>query len=110
MIVAHLIGGNEIVGFNDGIVIVNGEELKVSYKDLAYVCGNISLGDLDTSVTILRDSEDVQNDYIKLVQDFDDELGEDFVIDNHLTKEVCFSSYEIDFENKTIVLKIDTYE
>lgn len=110
MIVAHLIGGNEIVGFNDGIVIVNGEELKTSYEELAYVCGSISLGDLDTSITTLRDSEKVQKDYIKLVQEFNNELGAEFVIDNHLTKEVCFSSYKLDLENRTLVLEIDTYE
>lgn len=110
MIVAHLIGGNEITGIRNGIVIINGEKLDTSYEDLVSVCGNISLGDLDTSITVRRSSEDVQRDYIKLVKEFDDELGEEFVIDNHLTKEICYSSYEVDFENKTLVLKIDTYE
>ena len=110
MIVAHLIGGNEIKGISNGIVIINDEKLETSYEDLVSVCGNISLGDLDTSITIRRTEEDVQNDYIKLVQDFDDALGEEFVINNHLTKEVCYSTYEVDVENKTLTLKIDTYE
>jgi hypothetical protein len=110
MIVAHLIGGNEITGIRNGIVIINGEKLKTSYEDLVSVCGNISLGELDTSINIRRSGEDVQNDYIELVQQFDYELGKYFVIDNHLTKEVCYSSYEVDFENKTLTLTIDTYE
>lgn len=110
MIVAHLIGGNEIKGISNGIVIINDEKLETSYEDLVSVCGNISLGDLDTSITIRRSAEDVQNDYIKLVQKFDDELGKDFVVDNHLTEEVCYSTYEVDFESKTLTLKIDTYE
>ena len=110
MIVGHLIGGNEVVGFTDGIVIVNGEKLKTSYRDLASVCGSISLGDLDTSITALRDFEKVQRDYIKLVKDFDSELGANFVIENHLAKAVCYSSYKIDVENKTLVLEINTYE
>ena len=110
MIVAHLIGGNEIKGIRNGIVIVNGEELETSYEMLVAVCGNISLGDLDTSITIRRTEKDVEKDYIELVQDFDEELEADFVINNKLTKEVCYSSYEVDFENKSLVLKIDTYE
>ncbi|MGE7840687.1 hypothetical protein ACQKNX_07840 [Lysinibacillus sp. NPDC093712] len=110
MIVAHLIGGNEILGISDGTVIINEEKLKVGYRDLAYVCGSISLGDLDTSITPLRDSEDVQNDYIRMVKRFDDTLGGEFVISNYLTKEVSYSSYEVDFENRTLVLKIDIYD
>lgn len=109
MIVAHLIGGNEISGIRKGIVIINGEELRTSYEDLVSVCGNISLGDLDTSIHARRSAREVRFDYAKLVQDFDDELCEDFVIDNHLTEEVCYSKYEVDFENKTLVLEIDTY-
>lgn len=109
MIVAHLIGGNEIKGISDGIVIVNGKQLETSYKDLARVCGSISLGDLDTSTSVRRDEDDVENDYIKLVLAFDDELGEDFVIDNHLTKQVDFSEYDVDFKNKKLVLTISTY-
>ncbi|KLA07079.1 hypothetical protein B4086_5555 [Bacillus cereus] len=110
MIVAHLIGGNMIEGFGDGVVIINNKQLETSYKDLAYVCGSIPLGDLDTSISLRRTEEHVQSDYIKLVRGFDDELGEDFVINNHLTKEVSFSTYEIDIENKTLTLKIETYE
>jgi len=116
MIVAHLIGGNEIKGFSKGIVFINGKQLETSYEDLASVCGSISLGDLDTSLTTWRNAENVQNDYIKLVQDleivkdFDENLGEEFVIKNHLTEEICYSEYEIDFENKSLVLKIETYE
>lgn len=110
MIVAHLIGGNEVKGIINGIVIINGKELETKYEDLAAVCGNISLGDLDTSITIRRSEKDVQNDYVKLVQSFDDQLGEEFVINNHLTQQVSYSTYEIDFENKTLTLKIDTYE
>lgn len=109
MIVAHLIGGNEIEGIQNGTVIINGEKLKTSYEDLVSVCGNISLGELDTSTNIRRTDKHVQNDYIKLVQKFDDELGEDFVVNNHLTKEVCYSSYVVDFESKTLILKIDAY-
>ncbi|HHB2481369.1 TPA: hypothetical protein ACORDH_002820 [Bacillus cereus] len=110
MIVAHLIGGNEILGIKKGIVIINGNELEASYEELVNVCGNISLGDLDTSITNYRDSEDVQRDYIELVQQYDEEISEDFVIHNHLTAEVCYSSYDVDFEKKTLTLKIDTYE
>ena len=66
MIVGHLIGGNEVTGFTDGIVIINGEKLKTSYKDLTYVCGNISLGDLDTSITVLRDFENVNLKFTKM--------------------------------------------
>lgn len=110
MIVAHLIGGNEIKGISEGIVIINGNKLSTTYEDLVQVCGNISLGDLDTSITTLRDSDDVQRDFINLVYEFNDELEESFVIDNHLTKEVCHSEYEIDFENESLVLKIDTYD
>ncbi|HFK1435107.1 TPA: hypothetical protein ACGXNJ_005261 [Bacillus cereus] len=110
MIVAHLIGGNEIKGIKKGIVFINGKQLETSYEDIANVCGNISLGDLDTSVDVRRDAEDVQRDYINLVQEYDEEIGEDFVIDNHLTAEICYSTYEIDIENKTLTLKIDTYE
>lgn len=110
MIVAHLIGGNEIKGICNGVVIINGKQLETSYQDLAAVCGNISLGDLNTNTDICRDWEDVQRDYIKLVQDFDEDIDESFVIDNHLVAEICYSEYEIDIETKTLVLKIDTYE
>lgn len=110
MIVAHLIGGNEIKGINEGTVVINGKTLKNSYGELVSVCGNISLGALDTSVSRFRDADDVQNDFIALVEEFDEDLGSDFVIDNHLTKDVCYSAYEVDFENKTLVLSIDTYE
>lgn len=110
MIVGHLIGGNEIVGIREGIVIINDEQLKVSYEDLVAVCGNISLGDLDTSITTFRSEEAVERDYIELIQAQYEEIDEDFVIDNHLAKQVCYSSYEIDFEKKTLILKIDTYE
>ncbi|MFB8094307.1 hypothetical protein ACFC3I_11800 [Bacillus velezensis] len=110
MIVAHLIGGNEIEGISNGVVIINGEKLDASYEDLASVCGSIELGDLNTSITIHRSSEDVLRDYIKLVQDFDAELGEEFVINNHLTAEVRCSTYQVNFEYKTLTLIIDTYE
>lgn len=106
MIVAHLIGGNEIKGIRNGIVIINGEQLETSYEDLASVCGSISLGDLDTT----RSAERIQSDYIELVREHDEDLDEDFVLDNHLTAEICYSEYEIDIENKTLTLKIDTYE
>ena len=109
MIVGHLIGGNEIKGIRNGVVIINGEKLETKYEDLASICGNISLGDLDTSTSVRRSKEDVQNDYIKLVRSFDNELGDEFVINNHLTQEVCYSTYEIN-ENNTLVLTIDTYE
>lgn len=110
MIVAHLIGGNEVKGITNGIVVINGEQLKASYQELAQVCGNISLDSLDASISNFRDSADVQRNYIELVQGFDEDLGSDFVIDNHLTAEICYSTYEIDFEAKTLVLTIDTYE
>lgn len=118
MIVAHLIGGNEVKvkidgkveTIDKGVVIINDEKLETSYEDLARVCGNISLGDLDTSITNYRDSDDVQNDYIKLVEEYDEDLDENFVIDNHLTAEVCYSEYEIDIETKTLTLKIDIYD
>ncbi|PEM08494.1 hypothetical protein [Bacillus wiedmannii] len=110
MIVAHLIGGNEIKGISNGVVIINGKQLETKYEDIVAVCGNISLGDLDTSVGPRRDADDVQRDYINLVQEYDEEIGEDFVIDNHLTAEICYSTYEIDIETKTLTLKIDTYE
>ncbi|WP_144466744.1 hypothetical protein [Bacillus nitratireducens] len=109
MIVAHLIGGNEIKGIRDGLVIINGKKLETSYQDLVAVCGNISLGDLDTSVGIRRDADDVQRDYINLVQDFDEDIDESFVIDNHLTAEICYSEYDVDFETRTLTLKIDIY-
>lgn len=109
MIVAHLIGGNEIMGFANGIVIINDEKLETSYQDLVEVCGNISLGDLDTGTSVRRSEEDVENDFIQLVKEFDDEKSAAFVIDNYLTKQVCYSSYEIDVENNTLILKIDTY-
>lgn len=123
MIVAHLIGGNEVEvrikdqntneykveKIRDGVVIINKKKLKTSYRELASVCGNISLDSLDTSVTIRRSDEDVQRDFIKLVQEQDEELGADFVIDNHLTKEVIYSHYEVDLETKTLTLKIDAY-
>ncbi|PGT90028.1 hypothetical protein [Bacillus thuringiensis] len=110
MIVAHLLGGNEIKGIRNGIVQINNKKLETSYEDLVSVCGSISLGDLDTSTGIRRSEEDVQRDYIELVQEHDEELGEEFVIDNHLTKEVSFSTYDVDFEKKTLTLKIETYE
>lgn len=110
MIVAHLIGGNEIKGISKGIVIINDKQLETSYEDLVQVCGNISLGDLDTNIDTFRSAEDVQRDFIELVQDYDEELGEDFVINNHLTESICYSEYEIDVENETLTLKIDTYE
>ncbi|PGM50835.1 hypothetical protein [Bacillus thuringiensis] len=109
MIVAHLIGGNAVKGIRDGVVFINGKQLETSYQDLVAVCGNISLGDLDTSVGTWRHPKDVRNDYIKLVQEFDEDIDESFVIDNHLTAEICYSEYEIDIETKTLILKIDIY-
>lgn len=106
MIVGHLIGGNEIKGIREGTVIINDEKLKTSYEDLVAVCGQIALGDLDTR----KSEEAIERDYIKLIQEHDDEIGRDFVIDNHLAKEVSYSSYEIDFENQTLTLMIETYE
>ncbi|QOV08427.1 hypothetical protein Kirov_228 [Bacillus phage Kirov] len=105
MIVAHLIGGNEIEGISKGVVIINGKQLETSYEDLVAVCGNISLGDLDTT----KDEVYIRRDYIRLVEDFDDELGEDFVDDNHLVEEICYSHYKVDFEKRTLTLTIDTY-
>lgn len=113
MLVAHLIGGNEVkVRIGDkveeirkGIVIINDEQLETRYEDLASVCGNISLGDLDTT----QDERYIRQDYIRMVRDVNEDLGADFVDDNHLTEYVCYSEYEIDFENKTLTLKIDTY-
>ncbi|MGG3045798.1 hypothetical protein [Bacillus thuringiensis] len=106
MIVAHLIGGNAIKGIIDGIVIINGEQLETSYQELASVCGSISLGDLDTT----RSAERMQRDYIELVREHDEDLDEDFVLDNHLTAEISYSEYEIDMEKKTLKLTIGTYE
>jgi len=105
MIVAHLIGGNEIKGISNGVVIINGKQLETSYEDLVAVCGNISLGDLDTT----QDEVYMTRAYISLVEDFDDELGVDFVTDNHLTEYVCYSEYDVNFETRTLTLKIDTY-
>lgn len=105
MIVAHLIGGNAIKGIIDGTVIINGKELETSYQELASVCGSISLGDLDTT----RSAERMQRDYIELVREHDEDLDEDFVLDNHLTAEICYSEYEIDIEKKTLKLTIGTY-
>lgn len=114
MIVAHLIGGNEVkvrIGdkveeIREGVVIINDEQLETSYRDLVAVCGNISLGDLDTT----QDERYIRQDYIQSVREYSEgELGAGFVIDNHLTEQVCYSSYEIDFEKKTLVLTIDTY-
>jgi len=110
MIVAHLIGGNEIKGFRKGLVFINGKKLETTYEELVAICGNISLGDLDTSTDIRRTSEHVQDDYIKLVKEHDDELDEDFVIKNHLTKEISYSEYTVDFKTETLQLKIETYE
>lgn len=106
MIVAHLIGGNAIKGIIDGTVIINGKELETSYGELASVCGSISLGDLDTT----RSAERMQRDYIELVREHDEDLDEDFVLDNHLTAEISYSEYEIDMEKKTLKLTIGTYE
>lgn len=106
MIVAHLIGGNEIEGINKGIVIINGNQLETSYEDLVAVCGNISLGDLDTT----QDERYIRQDYIQSVREYSDgELGADFVIDNHLTEQICYSHYKVDFEKRTLTLTIDTY-
>lgn len=44
MLVADLLGGNEIKGFENGIVIVNGKELDCGYYELYHLCGNIPLG------------------------------------------------------------------
>ena len=110
MIIAHLIGGNEIEGITEGIVIVNNEPLKAPYSELAQVCGNISLGDLDTSISIRRTSEHVQNDFIRLVEGTNMvDNARDFVINNHLTADICYSTYEIDWENKLLLLLIEIY-
>ena len=105
MIVAHLIGGNEIEGINEGVVIIDGKQLEIGYKDLAYICGSISLGDLDTT----QSETYLERDYIRLVRAHDEELGADFVFENHLTKYVCYSKYDINFETRTLTLKIETY-
>lgn len=108
MIVAHLIGGNEIEGIDKGTVIINDEKLEFSYEELVSVCGNISLGDLDTSMS----EERIKQSYIVLVEELDNENVEDskdFVINNYLTKEVCYSTYKVDFENKTLELKIEIF-
>lgn len=111
MLLGHLIGGNEVKGFAIGKVFVDDEELSVSYEELAGVCGNISLGDLDTGMSI----EYIEREYIRLVEDVSDFLPvgvspRDFVIDNHLTKKVSYSTYELDAENQSLVLKVDIYE
>lgn len=108
MIVAHLLGGNEIKGVKKGIVTIDDNTLEVSYEDLVTVCGNISLESLDASISIRRSSKDIQEDYIKLVKEYDDTLGEDFVINNRLTSEISYSTYEVDFENESLILKIET--
>lgn len=107
MILAHLIGGNEVAGIRDGKVIVDDKELKTSYFDLVQVCGNISLGEIDTSL----DEEDFKYEYIREVERLDIvEDAEKFVEENKLTKEICYSCYEVDFENKTLVLKVEIYD
>lgn len=106
MIVAHLIGGNEIKGISKGVVIINDVQLETSYEDLVAVCGNISLGDIDTT----QSERYIRQDYTRMVREYSEgELGADFVTENHLTEYVCYSEYEVDFETRTLTLKIDTY-
>src|SRR5690606_24925573 len=97
MIVAHLIGGNEIQGIRNGVVFVNDKKLETSYEDLGSICGNISLGD-------------AIEDYVESVIDVSDgEYGASFVTDNHLLEEVVYSTYEVDFDTKELTLRIHTY-
>ena len=111
MLVAHLLGGNAVKGFTNGTVIINGQPLQTSYEELVRVCGNISLGDLDTSTGVYRTHDDVQNDYIELVRDYDDSIdANQFVIENQLTADVCYSEYVLDTEQQTLTLTIDIYE
>jgi len=111
MLVGHLIGGNAVKGFTNGIVIINGRQLQTSYEKLVQICGNISLGDLDTSTGVYRTQDDVQNDYIELVRDYDDSINAtDFVINNQLAADVCYSEYILDTDKQTVTLNIDVYE
>lgn len=103
MILAHLIGGNEIKGIRDGKVIVNDEELDTSYFDLVQVCGNISLDDFEDDVTAIEYARAVAELELEDIEPYD------FVVENKLVHSVCYSSYEVDFENRTLVLKVDTY-
>jgi len=110
MLVAHLIGGNEVKGFAVGEVYVNDEKLSLTYEQIVRICGNISLGDVDTSM----DSSYIKREYTKLVEDYEDDLPDgvtpnSFVTDNFLTKEVCYSEYELDAETKSLKLKIDIF-
>lgn len=108
MLVTQLLGGNGIKGINRGTVFIDDKELVLSYEELVQICGNISLG----ALSVNQSDRGILRDYIELVEDLeseDVENSEEFVIENHLTKAISYSEYEIDIENKTLILKINTY-
>jgi len=107
MLVADLLGGNEIKGFENGVVIVNGKELDCGYYELIQICGNIPLG----SVNEDRYLEARNRQYSNLTCEYLDTFyNVDFINENMLMRHVAYSSYELDIENKTLVLKIDAFD
>ena len=110
MIIAQLIGGNEIKGYNTGVVYINDKKLDDSYETIAAVCGSIPLDEIDTDINLRRSTEDIRDDYATLVHQHDETLGGDFVDRNQLTAFVSYSTYEIDPVTHTLTLRIDAFE
>jgi len=106
MLVADLLGGNEIKGFEYGIVIVNDIELDCGYYELCQLCGNIPLGSVNDDAYL----EARNRQYSNLTSEYLDTFYDvDFINENMLMRHVAYSSYELNIENKTLVLKIDAF-
>lgn len=106
MLIAQLIGGTEVHGITDGVVIVNNEVLKTSYKELRQVCGNIALDAVDTT----KSETSIKQQYVELIESLDMvKYPVYFVNDNYLAMAVSHSSYEINKQGKQLALRIDAY-
>lgn len=112
MLVCEILGGNEVNGFKEGIVVVDGEKLPLTYTELVKYCGNISLGEIDTHSRIDRRTTIYAKQMVELdagsLLSLDD--AKQIITENHLTAHVCYSSYAINWENKTFTLEISTYD
>lgn len=110
MLVAELIGGNEVEGFKNGKVFVDGEVLPASYEQLSRICGNISLGEMDISSSVPRMIRAYAENIVNygLDNDFTTDV-EGFIEKNFLLSSVSYSSYKLNGDTNAIDLHIDIF-
>lgn len=101
MKVGALLGENAVVGFEKGIVTINGTALLHRYEELTRIMGNIP-SDTWSNSSELAEIIAINNDIT-----YDSAMS--IVITNDLNSEMSWSQYELDIRDKSVNLVIDIY-